>query len=380
MVIPDGEAAPGPVAPAFPPSVPNIDYGARLRTGFFTFDSTDPKGLGDVGALLATDLWMTGAITKIVKWQIGVTGQFNGVPNPAKANPNLRESFSASAEILDAVARFEFMPEFNIYAGRMIVIADRYTPSGPWGMDEFIYPGIMNPGAVPAALMRSGSVGRDLGMNVWGAIAGGLVKYYLGAYEFNDATLSPLLSGRLQVSLLSGEPGFYQRHTYYGYKDLISIGVGGQYQKNGSVTTIPAMPMAMPPTMAMTLADNYSYLTADLVIDKKLGDAGTVSLNGSFAKFDGDYNPWKSHFLVSVGYLIPGVVGVGKIRPSIRFQGAQSAAMGSALSTVIDAQIGYVIMPWFARVAIGYRNFSTDLGKGATKGHQLFLGITVGDP
>jgi hypothetical protein len=133
-------------------------------------------------------------------------------------------------------------------------------------------------------------------------------------------------------------------------------------------------------TPAMFLVDNYSYLTADLVIDKRLGDAGTVSLNGSFAKFDGDYNPWKSHFLVSLGYLIPGVVGIGKIRPSVRFQGAKSAAPGAGLSTVIDAQIGYVIMPWYARVALGYRNFSTDLGKGATKGHQIFLGITVGDP
>jgi hypothetical protein len=293
----------------------------------------------------------------------------------------------AAIEMLDVMARFEFLPEFNIYAGRMIVVADRYTPSGPWGMDEYIYPGIMAPGPagspVPGALMRSGTVGRDLGVNVWGALGGGLVKYYLGSYEFNDPSISPLYSGRLQVSLLSPEPGFYQRTTYYGYKDLISIGVGAQYQKDGSIKSVPgkaADPMAMTAAVPASLAtSNYNYLTGDLVIDKKLGDAGTISLVASYSKFNGDAEFWKSHYSAALGYLIPGVVGIGKLRPAIRVQGAQARAGGGA-SMVIDAQIGYVIMPWFARVALGYRNYSTDLGKGAVKGHQLFLGITVGDP
>jgi hypothetical protein len=52
------------------------------------------------------------------------------------------------------------------------------------------------------------------------------------------------------------------------------------------------------------------------------------------------------------------------------------------MSYVIDAQIGYVIMPWFVRVAVGYRHSSLDLGKGTppVETDQLFFGITLADP
>jgi hypothetical protein len=289
--------------------------------------------------------------------------------------------------MLDVMAKFEFLPEFNIYAGRMIVVADRFMPSGPWGMDEWYLPGIM-PIAVAPALMRTGPVGRDLGVNVWGSFGGGLVKYYLGSYELSDPALSPLYSGRLQVSLLSGEPGFFQRTTYYGYKDLVAFGFGAQYQKEGSVQVVPPTtdPMTMAVTSPATLKlSNYSYFTGDFVVDKKLGDAGTVSFVASYAKFNGDAETWKSHYSVSLGYLIPGVVGIGKLRPSVRIQGVQARAGGTDGSMIIDAQLGYVIMPWFARVALGYRNGSTDVGDGKggskpQKSNMIYLGITIADP
>jgi hypothetical protein len=264
----------------------------------------------------------------------------------------------------------------------MIVVADRYTPSGPWGMDEWYYAGVLQGSPAGGAFQRSGPVGRDVGVNLWGALLGGTIKYYAGAYQFSDPGLSPLLSGRLQVSLLTPEPGFYQRTTYYGYKDLISFGVGGQYQQNGAVTVVPGVASVDPtmPAGPATLAyDNYSFVTGDLVIDKKLGDAGTVSLVGSYAKFGGEPRTWDSHFLGSIGYLIPGVIGIGKIRPSVRFQGFTPPGAG-AMSYAVDAQIGYVIMPWFVRVAVGYRHISLDLGKGATKSDQIFLGVTLADP
>jgi hypothetical protein len=389
-LIPDGEAPPGPVAPAFPPLIPNIDFQGRLRLGLHTTSSsaTDFTKMDDLGMELSVDMFFAGQITRIVKWQAGVTGGYSGFAG-SSTSPSTQNagSLGANAQLLDVIARFEFLPEFNIYAGRMIVVADRFTPSGPWGMDEYFYPGIMVAGQPqPAALMKSGLTGRDLGVNAWGALLGGTIKYYLGAYEFSDPSLSPLFSGRLQLSLLTPEPGFYQRTTYYGYKDLVAIGIGGQYQKNGSAGAVanPMAGMGMPPMAATIPAfDNYSYATADLVIDKKLGDAGTVSFVGSGSLFDGDYQPWKSHFQAGIGYLIPGVVGIGKLRPSIRYQGAKANGVDS-LSSVIDAQIGYVIMPWFARVALGYRWSSTtlaSLNKGATtKGNMIYLGITVADP
>lgn len=366
-LIPDGEAPPGPVAPAFPPVIPNIDYAARMRFGMSLHNPVEPKKLNDLGGDLSADMYFVGQIHRLVKWQIGVTGSYSGAPGSPSA---------ASASLLDVTARFEFMPEFNVYAGRMIVVADRYTPSGPWGMDEWIYPGFF-PGIALPALMRSGPVGRDVGVNTWGALLGGHIKYYLGAYQFHDPTLSPLYSGRVQVSLLTPEPGFFQRTTYYGYRDLVAFGVGAQYQKDGSVQQVS--PPVMGEMPAVPMIDDYSYVTADVVVDKKLGDVGTISFNGSVAKFGGDFQFWTTHYLASVGFLLPDVVGVGKLRPSIRFQGAQAKGAENA-SIAFDAQLGYVIMPWFARVALGYRFSSVDVGAGSVSGNTIFLGITLADP
>jgi hypothetical protein len=383
-LIPDGEAPPGPVAPAFPPVIPNIDYAGRLRVGFHTLDAANPKKFSDIAGDLSVDIYFTGAIHRMVKWQVGVTGQYTGaggssnLPATTTSPAIPGRELGANAQILDVIARFEFLPEFNLYAGRMIVVADRYTPSGPWGMDEWYYPGVI-PNAPAPALMRSGPVGRDLGVNIWGAPLGGTIKYYLGAYQFSDPNLSPLFSGRVQVSLLTPEPGFYHRTTYYGYKDLISLGVGAQYQHDGSV--VPPAPSTDPIAGLGTLAlSDYNYFTGDIVIDKILGSAGTVSLVGSYSKFGGDARLWDSHFLASIGYLIPGVIGIGKLRPSVRFQGFSAKGV-DALSTVLDVQLGYVIMPWFVRVAAGYRRSSTDLGKGpVVVANQLFIGVTLADP
>lgn len=384
--IPDGEAPAGPVAPAFPPVIPNIDYSGRLRVGFQTFDN--PTKFDDLGANVTFDVFLAGAIHRMIKWQLGITGGYAGAPGSSNSAPTATlpalpgRELGANVQILDVIARFEFLPELNLYAGRMIVIADRYTPSGPWGMDEWFYPGLI-PGA-PPALMRTDPIGRDIGVNMWGALLGGTIKYYLGAYQFSDPKVSPLLSGRLQVSLLSGEPGFYQRTTYYGYKDLISFGVGAQYQTDGSVTPVPPAPPldpTMPPGPATLAYDNFSYLTGDIVIEKKLGGAGTISLVGSYSQFGGEPRVWDAHFLGSIGYLLPGVIGIGRIRPSVRYQGFIPHG-ANVLSYLIDAQIGYVIMPWFVRVAVGYRHGSTDLGRGAPpiKTDQLFVGITLADP
>ena len=216
--IPDGEAPAKPVPPAFPPAIPNLDYGARLRAGLKFQNPEEPEQMNDVGQELGADLYMSGQVHRFFKWQVGLTLNYSGTPGAPAA---------ISVTPLDAIARFEPLPEFNVYIGRMLVVVDRFNPSGPWGMDEFFFPGFFPLVAAPA-LPKAGALGRDVGTTVWGAPLKGHVKYYLGAFNLHDPTLSPLFSGRVQVSLLNGEPAFYHRTTYYGTKDLISVGVGGQ--------------------------------------------------------------------------------------------------------------------------------------------------------
>ncbi|HKP57629.1 MAG TPA: hypothetical protein VJV78_12950 [Polyangiales bacterium] len=387
VMIPDGEPPPGPIAPAFPPAIPSIDYGARMRIALKLQDPMKQESMNDLGMQVDSDIYMSGAIHRMFKWSAGVTISYSGAPGA---------SAPATVAPLDVIARFEPIPEFNIYMGRMIVVADRFTPSGPWGMDEFFYVGMVGPyGLSAAALQKSGPTGRDLGVNIWGALMGGHVKYYLGAYQFQDPRFNPLLSGRLQVSLLNPEPAFYQRTTYFGTKDFVSIGVGGQYQKAcepgfqcGSVG--PAMPPAMMGGMpGPNFTDDFTFFTADLVLDKNIGDSGTISLYGAYSMFGGDYNKWENYWVASLGYMLPKPIGIGKIRFNARYQRAQDHIPEDAdASSILDFQISYNIMPWFARIQLGFRrsemyapaNAATMAPAQLVAGNQIYLGVTLADP
>ena len=369
--IPDGEAPTKPIPPAFAPAIPNIDFGGRLQTAIRLQNPNDPAKLNDVSQVLSADLLTSGQIHRYLKWQVSFTFSYAGTPGQAS---------SVNVQPLDVLARIEPMPEFNVYLGRMLVVADRFAPSGPWGMDEFFFPGFFPLVAAPA-LPKAGAVGRDVGATVWGAPLKGHLKYYLAAFNLYDPLLNPLLTGRIQVSLLNGEPAFYHRTTYFGTKDLLSIGVGGQYQKDGSVQTVPT---TTPPTVPLT--DDYTNLTADLTFEKNIGDAGTLSVVGAYYKYGGDYQRWKNFAVGSLGYMLPRPVGIGKVRATVRYQRGMDAAPGADASSLLDAQLSYNIAAWYARFQLGYRHGDTYLAPTAMTAartqpsNMLYFGVTLADP
>jgi len=370
-LIPDGEAPKGPIPPTPAPGIPNIDYGARLRAAIKLQDPARPQRMDDIGQQLDADMYMSGQVHRYFKWQASITLSYTGTAGASN---------SITVQPLDVLARFEPLPEFNIYLGRMLVMADRFAPSGPWGMDEFFFPGFFAM-VGPPALPKAGPTGRDLGVNVWGAPLKGFTKYYLGVFNMNDPASNPLLSGRVQVNLLNGEPNFYHRTTYFGTKDLISAGLGGQYQKAGSVQPVP---VTVPPTVPKT--DDYKLITGDLTFEKNIGDAGTVSAIGTYTRFFGQYQPWKDFWLGSLGYMLPKPIGIGKPRVTLRYQRGMSMAAGADPSSMIDAQLSYNIAAWFARVAVGYRRGDTWLPGTMTApgamhaSNMLYFGVTLADP
>jgi len=370
-LIPDGEAPTKPIPPAPAPAIPNIDFGGRLQTAIKLQNPNDPSKMNDISEVLSADLLTSGQIHRFLKWQVSATFAYAGTAGQPSA---------VTFAPLDVIARIELMPEFNIYMGRMLVVVDRFGPSGPWGMDEFFFPGFF-PGINAPALPKAGAVGRDVGTTIWGAPLKGHVKYYLGAFNLYDPLLNPLLSGRLQVSLLNGEPNFYHRTTYFGTKDLLSLGIGGQFQKAGSVQNVPP---ATPPTVPLT--DDYSNITADLTFEKNIGDAGTLSVIGSYFKYNGDFQRWKNMWLASVGYMLPKTIGIGKIRGTVRYQRGLDTTPGADASTLLDAQISYNVAAWYARFQVGYRHGDSYLVPTATapgrsqENNIAYFGVTLADP
>jgi len=393
--IPDGGIPPAPVPPQFPPAIPSIDYGARFRTGLLFQDPDKLDSLKKAYGLVDMDIYFAGQLHRMVKWQAGVTAS---IYPTALGTATGATTTSPNVQLLDVIAKIEPIPEFSVWMGRMIIMADRWTASGPWGMDEFIFPGRFTAptNLIPGGLLFAGPKGgtnlRDWGVTLWGSFAGGYAKYFLQAMQLEDPRIPPLYTGRIQLNFLSPEPGFYHRTTYYGTKDLLAVGFGGQIQGRGVVTkpAVAPMPMAMPPVAGSAAQfDTWKMLDADIIFEKTFGDAGTLSLDGSIALFDGGAGApggsgrnFNNSMVAGIGYLLPGVVGIGKLRPSVRYQRAQFRAAGADASQIIDAQIGYVVMGWWARLALGYRYTSTDISKAVASatGHAIFIGITIADP
>jgi len=369
--------------------MPNIDYGGRLRSAIRFQGTSDPKSFNDAATSLYADLYASGQINRMWRWLVAITsGEFGGAAGTAGTVP---------VGILDAMAGFTPIPEFQINAGRLLVMADRYAPSGPWSMDEWFYPGFLTvsgtpiPGSPPPAVPKSGPAGRDMGITAWGAPLGGHLKYYLGAYQMNDPTLSPLFSGRVQVSLLSPEPGWFQRTTYYGDRDLVSVGIGGQFQNKGSIMAVPTN--VTPPPAPML--DDYKEINADLIVEKRFGDMGALSLEGAYYNFSGTYQPWKWSMVAAIAYNSPILPGIGKLRPSFRFQQAQARQVttaGDSLdpSRTYDVQLTYAVMNWFTHVVVNYRHYDTvyaspsaatpDAAPAHNTGNMILVGVQLWDP
>ena len=315
-------------------------------------------GDGDAFVNAEVNLLLSGKIHEYVGWQ----ADFVAVYGPATSSAN--GNISGTAEILDLIGKFELHDTFNVWFGRMLVPSDRSNFSGAWFMSPWNYPGFYDPSSAPVG-PRQGPFGRNDGATVWGQLGGGIFKYYAGVFDMHAPTDSPLFSGRLNLALLNPEPGYYHSSTYYGGKDIVAIGVGAQYKKEGSTGVAPMGGVAPAP-------DDYTGFNADLLVEKTLGSAGTVSLEGAFYLFSGDNEPIDYHYLALLSYLLPMEVGIGKLQPLVRFQQAKPSDDSDSWN-IIDAQLGYAIKEYSARLALGYQKIDST----AMDSDGVFLGIQL---
>ncbi|WP_437308720.1 hypothetical protein [Sorangium sp. So ce388] len=361
---PRGAAGPGPASPAPPakdePWKNPISVAAWARVGGRL---QNPSAREKMDRLLGDgelDLSFSGEINRFIGVQGAIVAQFG--PTPTGGN------IAGSATLRDVIAKFKLHDLLNVWLGRMIVPSDRSAFSGPWSMGPWNYPGFFEPYAPPIG-PRQGPFGRNDGVTAWGKVAGGLFKYYVGAFNLHDSSVSPLYTARLNVSLLDPEPAYYQKSTYLGEKSILALGVAGEVQKEGSVESLPPPAAGAPP--GIPRKDTYGEVNADLLFEKNLGTAGTLTLEGAFYKYFGGFERFDYSYFALASYLTPSDIGVGKLQPLVRLQ--QAKPKGADPYLLIDAQVGYIIEGHAARVALGYQR--SDLS--GAKGNALFLGVQL---
>jgi hypothetical protein len=344
---------PTEVAEALPKtekSPPPIDTALWLRIAGTLENPVNRKKMNRLASNGEVEVHLSSEMRPWFKWTANFVGTYGGGSIDGAKN----------IAILDLIAQMSASPMLNVWAGRMLVPSDRSNFSGPYFMAAWNYPGAFGMGP------RQGPFGRNDGVTVWGQFGEGLFKYYAGAYNLYgntraDGTYStPLFSGRLNLSLLNPEPGFYHSSTYYG-KDILAIGLGGQYQRDG--------------TSSVTDSADYSLVNADILFEKALAKSGVIDVEGAIYKYSGSLETNQFSYFALVSYLTPNLGALGKLQPLLRIQQTKPKDIGGVspdTNTAIDAQVGYVIDGYALRCALGIQHAK---GSDGTVFNQAFLGI-----
>jgi hypothetical protein len=346
---PPADAKPPTAAEAMPATrpevLPPIDVGAWVRAGSVFQGATDPSKLNDWHMDTAyVELHAGGKVHKNVSVTLNLNSNMMSFPDPNFTSG----SFVA---IEDAIISFDFVDQFHLWAGHLLVPVDRSNASGPFFMIPWNYPGLFTAGLPHGvAAPQEGPSGRNNGAVVWGDIAGGKFTYLAGAFDNGNAKSSPLFSGHLRLDLLDAEGGFWGNGSFFGDKDIFAIDVGAQFQKHGSAATDMMG--------AITTDKDWSAITAGLLFEKKLGGGSFVTGEGAYYHYSVLDGSISDHFYVLGAYATP-TVGVGSIQPMVRYQYEKvKAATGSS--------------PWNLDVGLSYLIKGPALRVIATYGHTKF--------
>jgi len=320
-------------------SLPPVTVGAGIQTNFYDCEKgcinspgTVPSGDSSVDgfALDSIRLYVNGAVTNQIKFTFDT--EYTG-------------SGTNTVGVLDAIGRFEFSDKFNIWAGRFLPPSDRANLYGPYyannwapyadGVADF-YPDV--------------ATGRDNGVAYWGQFS--ILKLQVGAFDgesLNSAVADKskvLTAARLTLDFWDPEPGYYLNGTYYGDKDILSLGLVAQNQ------------------------DSKTVWNVDGLMEKKLPNLGVVSVEGEYMKDNGLTAATPSDGWYGLAsYLFPQVIGIGKFQVLGKYSHKSIDATNVAPSDEVktsEVDLNYIIKGFNARVGLYFldqKDDITDLSK-----------------
>ena len=292
-------------------------------------------------------IYLSGQINKWLKAELNTDCVFCG-------DANLRDF-----ALLDAIAKIEPSPYFNIWGGRLLVPSERAEMDGPFYgnvHENFKTPFYSSDYSVKFGSGGAGVYGRDHGVNFWGDA--GKLKYVFGIFNGlrGDANAddNPLFATRIAYQFLNKEdnPGYYTSSTYFGSAgDILTLAVALQYQEDGAGSTLHP--------------GDFFGMNVDALFEKPVAGVGTFTLEAAAKYFD-----WKNNvaayadpdnfgmfdgeaFTGTALYLLPNKTGPGTFQPYLRF--TQINADGSADRNEFESGLNYVIAGHNARVSLFYQ-------------------------
>ncbi len=268
---------------------------------------------------------------------------------------------SDDVRLLDAFVEYKWNDYFHIRFGRHLPASDRYNLDGPYYQNSFLFPG---PG-ISAYPFKS--TGRAEGATYWGQYKGGKFKWQLSAVEGkeaagenNDDPDHLMYTGRLTFAFWEPEPGYYNSSTFYGKKDVLSIGLVGVHQSDGAGTA--------------AIPTDYTAYNIDFLLEKNFG-WGTIDIEAGFFDYTnhrtsggtGSLGGAGQAWTVGFSYLYPEKIGWGYPQFVTRYvENNPTEADTSAQFTKnkLELALHYIIQGHNAKIALIYSNEHLGSGSG----------------
>ena len=275
--------------------------------------------------------------------------------------------------IEDAIIGFDLADPVHLWVGQTLVPADRANLGGPFSAIPWnFYQGVLAYGATTrvVAVPRGNSIGRDGGGVLWGDLAGKELHYALGVFlpsaalpgstpNSQPVAQTPLLSARLSVDILGKENGYVVKSSYSGEQDVVALGVGGQFEKGGSLGIAPANATGVP-IGPEPPPDDYAELNSDVLVEMRFGGGGFFTLDGAYYRYVGNNEPVEDEVSI-LGAIATPKLGIGNLQPYARWQSFYPRTNSVDLETfAVDAGLNYLIMGRALRIMLAYEH--VDLG------------------
>ena len=320
----------------------SLTVGFGLRSSYTSLQDGAPNGVSNSNTFALNDS------------RLYINGQFNDL---IKGTLNTERNAAGAIVLMDGIAQLDFTKDFNVWMGRELPPSDRSNLDGPFYLNVWQFPSVVSN-------YPNIAIGRDEGLLAWGKPMGGKFVYSVGGFDGHnavaggsDAAGNLLYAGRLAINFLDPEPApaYYNASTYYGAKNILTLGLVYQFEKDG-VGSSP------------TNAGNYSSWNADLLFEEKVTGDGVVTAEGAYYRYglgavdcnSGEPGSFACSttgpsvgpnvggqvagkaYLATLEYMFPQMVGPGKFQPFVRYQEFDRNVSGTT-NKQSDLGVNYVM-------------------------------------
>ncbi|MFQ5716263.1 MAG: hypothetical protein ACE5GQ_04110 [Nitrospinales bacterium] len=321
------------------PSKKWITVGYGLKASYSSIEDAAPSGTNRLNDFSVQNvrLYLHSELAK------GINLTFNTDYNPNTNN----------VVVMDAAAKFRFANWFNVWGGRFHIPSDRTNHSGPYNLNAWDLPFVQR---IPNI-----AFGRDNGAAFWGTTFSQKLKYEFGVFRgrvngTNSQTnpnreSHPLFAGKVQYNFWDPEPGYGNKNSYFGKKDILAVAFVWWHQDDGAGN--------------LQKAGHYTHWSADFLLEKKLSNKSVVTLDFTYYDYDLDgASDVKlidgQAYYVSLNYLLSGKVGWGQFQPYVRYQEFNRANFNRlgqrGQRNRIEGGVNYIIDGHNAKLALFYYN------------------------